>query len=553
MWLTMEIDFKDDFNTRILSRGYEYYEDGLVEDVLIKDNIITAKVLGTDAYDVSVEVDNGIFIDGDCTCPYASEGNYCKHMAALLYYLDNENLDENNNYTTKEKKIRDSLKNINKKELDAFLVELLTEDRNIYDKFRLRFNNSFPRLTLKEYKKKIYDAIKSSAGRDGFIDYHESWDYTKNMHKITSEVNSLVDNGEYDLAFEVAKTILETIPETDIDDSNGSTGEVAESCIEIIERILESILHDENTLAKKILDYILNETKTEYLSNYAIYLYLLLDLYVERNRYLDEIEEGLLDALEIGKSKDYFWNAEHYVDILVDIYNKEDDKEKIINLLKKYSANKDICLKLVEEYLKEDNVKDAITLLKTRLEETNNSTYASKLADIYLDNIMQDEYKDILYQLLFEYDKYDIDIYKKIKHLYSKQDWLKERENIINRILNEPKGYLYFTDLLNIYIEEKNYDDIYNMVKDKDMNTIMRYEQYLLPKYNKELISIYVKCCKSFASKAFNRNMYRELARDMLHIKKMKNSENEYTKLLKEMREKYCNKPAMQDELSQVL
>ena len=549
----MKIDFKNDFNTRILSRGYEYYEDGLVEDVLLKGNIVTAKVLGTETYDVSIEIDNGIFIDGDCTCPYASDGSYCKHMAALLYYLDNENLDENNNYTTKEKKIRDSLKNINKKELDAFLVELLTEDRNIYDKFRLRFNNSFPRLTLKEYKKKIYDAIKSSAGRDGFIDYHESWDYTKNMHKITSEVNSLVDNGEYDLAFEVAKTILETIPETDIDDSNGSTGEVAESCIEIIERILESILHDENTLAKKILDYILNETKTEYLSNYAIYLYLLLDLYVERNRYLDEIEEGLLDALEIGKSKDYFWNAEHYVDILVDIYNKEDDKEKIINLLKKYSADSDICLKLVEEYLKEDNVKDAVTLLKTRLKETNNSIYASKLADIYLDNIMQDEYKDILYQVLFEYDKYDIDIYKKIKHLYSKQDWLKERENIINKILNEPKGYLYFTDLLNIYIEEKNYDDIYNMVKDKDMNTIMRYEQYLLPKYNKELISIYVKCCKSFASKAFNRNMYSELARDMLHIKKMKNSENEYTKLLEEMREKYRNKPAMQDELSQVL
>ena len=549
----MKIDFKDDFNTRILSRGYEYYEDGLVEDVLLKGNIVTAKVLGTETYDVSVEIDNGIFIDGDCTCPYASDGSYCKHMAALLYYLDNENLVENNNYTTKEKQIRDSLKNINKKELDAFLVELLTEDRNVYDKFRLKFQNSFPSLTLKDYKKKIYDAIKSSAGRDGFIDYHESWDYTKNMHKITSEVNSLVDNGEYDLAFEVAKTILETIPETDIDDSNGSTGEVAESCIEIIERILESILHDENTLAKKILDYILNETKTEYLSNYAIYLYLLLDLYVERNRYLDEIEEGLLDALELGKSKDYFWNAEHYVDILVDIYNKEDDKEKIINLLKKYSANKDICLKLVEEYLKEDNVKDAITLLKTRLEETNNSIYASKLSDIYQKENMMKEYKDILYQLLFEYDKYDIDIYKKIKHLYSKQDWLKERENIINKILNESKGYLYFTDLLNICIEEKKYDYIYNMVKDKDMSTIMRYEQYLLPKYNKELISIYVKCCKSFASKAFNRNMYRELARDMLHIKKMQNSENEYTKLLEEMREKYRNKPAMQDELSQVL
>ena len=549
----MKIDFKDDFNTRILSRGYEYYEDDSVEDVLLKGNIVTAKVLGTDAYDVSVEIDNGIFIDGDCTCPYASDGSYCKHMAALLYYLDNENLDENNNYTTKEKEIRDSLRTINKIELDDFLVELLIEDRDVYDKFRLRFNKSFPSLTIEDYENKIYSAIESSAGRDGFIDYHESWDYTKNMHKIISEVNTLVDNGEYDLAFEVARTILETIPETDIDDSNGSTGEVADSCIEIIERILEFILYDENVLAKKILDYILNETKTEYLSNYAIYLYLLLDLYVERNIYINEIEEGLLDALELEKSKDYFWNAEHYVDILVDIYNKEDDKEKIINLLKKYSSNKDICLKLVEEYLKEDNVKDAITLLKTRLEETNNSIYASKLSDIYQKENMMKEYKDILYQLLFEYDKYDIDIYKKIKHLYSKQDWLKERENIINKILNEEKGYLYFTDLLNICIEEKKYDYIYNMVKDKDMSTIMRYEQYLLPKYNKELISIYVKCCKSFASKAFNRNMYRELARYMLHIKKMKNSEDEYTKLLEEMREKYRNKPAMQDELSQVL
>ncbi len=474
-------------------------------------------------------------------------------MAALLYYLENENVVGNNNYITIEERIRNCLKTINKIGLDDFLVELLAEDRSVYDKFRLRFNKSFPILTLNEYKKKIYDAIAKSAGRDGFIDYLESWDYTKNMYKITSEVNTLVDNGEYDLAFEVAKTILETIPEIDIDDSNGSTGEVVDSCIEIIERILESILYDENILAKKILDYILNEIMTDYLSNYGINLYPLLDLYVERNIYLDEIKQALLEALESGQNKEYFWKDKYYVDILIDVYNKEDAKEKIINLLKKYSANKDICLKLVDEYLKADNVNDAITLLKTRLKETNDRDYTYKLSDIYQKENMMEEYKDILYQLLFEYDKYDIDIYKKIKHLYSNKDWLIERENIINRIAKEERFHYYDYKLLKIYIEEKMYDDIYNMVKDKDMDTIMRYEDYLLPKYNKELISIYVKCCKFFASKAYNRNMYSKLARDMLHIKKMKNSENEYTKLLEEIREKYRNRPAMQDELLQVL
>ncbi len=64
----MKIDFKKDFNDYgILSRGFEYYTEKRVKYVFFKGNITTAKVLGNDAYDVSVEIDNGLFIDGDCT------------------------------------------------------------------------------------------------------------------------------------------------------------------------------------------------------------------------------------------------------------------------------------------------------------------------------------------------------------------------------------------------------------------------------------------------------------------------------------------------------
>ena len=47
--------------------------------------------------------------------------------------------------------------------------------------------------------------------------------------------------------------------------------------------------------------------------------------------------------------------------------------------------------------------------------------------------------------------------------------------------------------------------------------------------------------------------MYSELARKILHIKQMKNSKNEYTKLLEGLQEKYRKKTAMQDELSKIL
>lgn len=110
----MKIDFKDRFNNTILSRGYEYYNDGLVDDILIKGTTVTAKVHGSSVYDVSVELDDNEFLDGDCTCPYSESGLYCKHIAALLYYLENENLDENNSYNTKEQVIRNSLNKIKK-------------------------------------------------------------------------------------------------------------------------------------------------------------------------------------------------------------------------------------------------------------------------------------------------------------------------------------------------------------------------------------------------------------------------------------------------------
>ena len=545
----MKIDFKDRFNNTILSRGYEYYTDGLVDDILIKGTTVTAKVHGSSVYDVSVELDDNEFLDGDCTCPYSESGFYCKHIAALLYYLENENLDENNSYNTKEQVIRNSLNKIKRSELDDFLIDLLIQDKNVYDEFRLRFNKSFPSLTIKDYKRKIYDAIASSAGRDGFIDYQEAWEYTHNMYKIIKEADILVDNLEYDLAFKVVRTILDTIPDTDIDDSDGSTTDVADSCIEIIEKILGVILTGKSSLSKKILDYILNETRTEHLSNYAIELYPLLDLYVKRSIYLDEIEKGLLESLEKGKTKKYFWNAKHYVDILINIYTKNSQKDKIINLLKTYSTDKSVCLKLVDIYLNEDNAKDAIDLLNTRLSEDNNREYANKLKYIYLKENMLEEYKDILYKLLFELDKYNIDIYKEIKALYSKKDWLKERENIITRIIKEDKTNWYLDKLLNIYIEEELYDDIYNVLKDKGMSTIMRYEKYLLPKYNKELMSIYIEYCKSFASKANNRKLYRELASNMRHIKDMKNSEKPYKDLVISLGEQLRNKSAMRDEL----
>jgi len=70
----------------IIERGFDYYEQGLVEDIEIRGPWIHATVLGNYGdYDVRVHIPD--FSKSRCNCPY---DDYCKHMAAVVYYITGE-------------------------------------------------------------------------------------------------------------------------------------------------------------------------------------------------------------------------------------------------------------------------------------------------------------------------------------------------------------------------------------------------------------------------------------------------------------------------------
>ena len=84
----MKINFEKLFDEKILKRGYNYYLEDSVHDVTRNGNHYEGLVYGTEIYEVQIEIDdNGNVEDMDCDCPYAEENN-CKHMVALLYYLE---------------------------------------------------------------------------------------------------------------------------------------------------------------------------------------------------------------------------------------------------------------------------------------------------------------------------------------------------------------------------------------------------------------------------------------------------------------------------------
>lgn len=76
------------FEPVILKRGKMYYSMGRVSEISRQGGIYRAIVEGTHSYHVSAEFDNGKLTTLGCNCPYAHDGNFCKHMAALLFAVE---------------------------------------------------------------------------------------------------------------------------------------------------------------------------------------------------------------------------------------------------------------------------------------------------------------------------------------------------------------------------------------------------------------------------------------------------------------------------------
>lgn len=83
------------FSQSVLSRAREYYKAGKAKKLTCEaedydEDLFTATVRGTRNYHVEIRETAGEITGMSCTCPYAQEGNHCKHMAATLMAIEDE-------------------------------------------------------------------------------------------------------------------------------------------------------------------------------------------------------------------------------------------------------------------------------------------------------------------------------------------------------------------------------------------------------------------------------------------------------------------------------
>ena len=75
------------FPAAVLQRGREYYKRNRVRSLIRDGETYYAAVQGTTEYQVVIRLRADRVERMECDCPYAADGNRCKHMAAALYEI----------------------------------------------------------------------------------------------------------------------------------------------------------------------------------------------------------------------------------------------------------------------------------------------------------------------------------------------------------------------------------------------------------------------------------------------------------------------------------
>ena len=555
----MKIDFEELFDEKILKRGYNYYLEDSVHDVTRNGNHYEGLVYGTEIYEVQIEIDNnGNVEDMDCDCPYAEENN-CKHMVALLYYLENDGEIESKKAIRNTDNYDKILDKISENEIKEFVLEKIYENFDFQNEFRSHFVQYFEKTPKKVYEKRIAQSIYQVIGRKGFIEYNETYKFSNAMYDYIQEANNLIKHNEYQAPFWIASLILEELPDLLIDDSDGTTSYVESECVEVIEKILEKCKND--SVINEIFNWIIESIKNDTLGDYSDGIEKVLDEYFIEDKFVNERLKIIDEKIqELEQEEDHY--SEYKLEELIKtkialLYQLGMDKEAI-KTIKENIYYVPIRRMLIDIERKNENIDKVEKLLKEgmkiALKRGHYGTvtyYIEELLSIYKEHNQKEKYKNLVEETLLKYNRGSFKYYKKLKELYTEEQWKNMRDGIIKILESDGEGY-HRDDLRQIYIEEQYCEKLYHSVMSTPLfEIIVKYEKYLKKDFEKQLLEEYQKIVNEKARFTGKRN-YEDVRKILQHMKTLKNGENLVEKMVEEYKIKYANRRLMLEELNKI-
>jgi len=309
-------NFEEIISQHILNRAYQYYLEGRVTHLSIDNNLVNARVKGSQTYEIHMVLDKANnLIEYSCTCPY-DQGPYCKHLAAVFYSLNEDQKTESGSPD-----LRTILNNKSKESLIDMIIEMANDDETVYQ-----------RCLINEETKDISSLIDSYIdmfSSKGYIEYRDIPKALKGFDIALRQADSL---NLYDKISLYIDIIFKYVNVCHIlDDSDGYLSSYYDEAVEGFNRAIDS-LDDKNKvqeISKRILDFISSLSSRNYPDQIVALFYLLLSLTQYSNirkNVLNKLTE--IDQL-ISKTELYHYYKSQLLEIHYLILKNEDEEKAL--------------------------------------------------------------------------------------------------------------------------------------------------------------------------------------------------------------------------------
>lgn len=218
----------------VFRRGDEYFSAGAVERLRATDDRVTARVEGTETYQVELRDEHDGELAYDCTCPHAADGYFCKHCVAVgLAWLAGHAGEGGPTAKSAKKKRRDPWRDIREylttqapEALIDLLLEVAQRDDRLYRLLLLKAERTGGGGDVAQAFRR---AIDEATRIHGFIDWREAGTFAGNIDQVADSLAELLKPDTAATLFELAEYAIERLESSleEIDDSNGEIGDVA--------------------------------------------------------------------------------------------------------------------------------------------------------------------------------------------------------------------------------------------------------------------------------------------------------------------------------------
>lgn len=545
------MNWKELFDEDRLTRGFEYYLENKVYDVILTQNSITSKVEGSRSkiYDVNINFDDNGIDSLYCTCPYSYADFNCKHMVATLYKMEEI---QNNTFSSIVAKTENNnlftelIATVDQKQLRRYIYEKFKDDTSFKDDFINKFQQEITPEDLYNYENMLENIFNIDVvelyNENGFYQEAPFQKYLENF--INEKISLLYKNGEYSYVTQLLYIIYDNISQKDDVTQYIEIDEILKQCNYYMEKIIDAGTPVEK---EEIFNYLINKIRIDYNIKTSKYLIdVCLNKYQSKVflKQLDEILDELINnqqniSDDVLLSKYELMNKLGYTTTEKRRFLEENKSiEKVMRIL-------------VNEEINKGNYENAIEYLNYNM-DMHGKTYSLEetLLLLSLYNTLKDmeNVVRVLKIIIYDFNVEDMDFIIQLKNSMDENQWNDEKIKLIE-FYKENYSYNFLNSL---YVEEKDYDNLFlNITSNCQITVIEDFKQYLLDKYNDEILKIYRQVVLNEAKSSKNISGYTLIINYLDLMINYKNSSMIVKDLISVLKNKYNQRKLFMEKLEE--